>query len=326
MQLKMTLKSCNKPRVTIGMPVFNGEKYLEEALDAILAQTYQDYELIISDNASTDNTPSICRAYVSRDKRVRYYRNKENMGVVANFNRVFQLSSTEYFKWSACDDVIASDYLLKCIEILDAAPSVALCHSRTGRINECGKLIGNYDVKLRVDSLKPHERFGDLICMSNDAWVLQYGLIRSDMLRMTQLFGRYIGSDRNLLAEIGLIGRFYIIPKLLFSRREHSKSYTDNADFKNYYEKLQWWFKTNSSKKTVFPHCKNCLEYFNSVGRMPLRWTERQLCYLQIVKWLAKEGWFYLGYDIGVNLIRSLRLEKKFKPLDEWLHRHVINR
>jgi glycosyltransferase involved in cell wall biosynthesis len=89
------------PRVSIGLPVFNGEKYLAEALDSILSQTYRDFKLIISDNASTDRTEQICREYAAKDRRIRYYRNEKNIGAPKNFNRVFELSSGKYFRWDA---------------------------------------------------------------------------------------------------------------------------------------------------------------------------------------------------------------------------------
>ena len=109
----------NKPRVSIGMPVFNGENYLAEALDSLLTQTFSDFELIISDNASTDKTEEICRAYAVRDQRIRYFRNQENLGASRNYNRVFELSSGEYFKWAAHDDLCAPEFLGRCVDVLD---------------------------------------------------------------------------------------------------------------------------------------------------------------------------------------------------------------
>lgn len=203
------MSKSKKPRVTVGMPVFNGEKYLAQALDSILAQTYEGFEIIILDNCSLDNTPSICRAYAAKDERIHYYRNKRNIGIIPNFNRVFKLSSTEYFKWAAHDDVIAPDFLSRSIKILDEDHSIVLCHSKTGRIDEEGDTIGYYDTNLKIDSSKTHERFGDLIRMNNYAWVMMYGLFRSSVLSKTQLLGLYLGSDRNFLAEMSLMGRFY---------------------------------------------------------------------------------------------------------------------
>ncbi len=315
----MTIKT---PRVGIGLPVFNGEQYLAKALDSILSQTYRDFELIISDNASTDDTGLICRSYVAKDSRVRYYRNEVNVGVSANFNRVFRLSSSEYFKWVACDDICAPDFLEKCVKVLDANPNVVVCHSKTGRINDFGEPAGNYDLNLKTGSPKPYERFGDLISMNNEAWVLMYGLMRSDALKKTQLVGSYIGADRNLLAEIGLVGRFFEIPEYLFFRREHLQSYTNRVDFK-YCDKLRWWAGSNGIRKTVFPYWKICVEYFNSVGRSSLAWSERRRCYAQIAKWLVKQGWIFMGLDVGVNIMGSSGFRKNFTPLTEWFLRQA---
>ena len=99
-----------KSRVSIGMPVFNGEKYLRESIESILDQTYQNFELIISDNASTDRTQEICLEYARKDNRISYYRNDKNLGGPRNYNRVFELSSAEYFKWAAYDDVLAPEF------------------------------------------------------------------------------------------------------------------------------------------------------------------------------------------------------------------------
>jgi glycosyltransferase involved in cell wall biosynthesis len=165
-EYNMTIKT---PKVSIGLPVFNGEKYLAETLASILSQTYRNFELIISDDASTGDTGSICQRCAAQDSRVRYHRNKATVGVSANFNRVFQLSSSEYFKWVACDDICSPDFLEKCVNVLDANPSVVVCHPKTCRINDRGEPAGNYDLNIRIDSPKPHERFGDLIRMDNEA-------------------------------------------------------------------------------------------------------------------------------------------------------------
>jgi glycosyltransferase involved in cell wall biosynthesis len=300
----------NKPRISIGMPVFNGEKYLKAALDSILAQTYSDFELIISDNASTDKTQQICREYAKMDSRIRYYRNKRNLGAAWNFNSVFKLSSGEYFKWAAYDDVLAPDFLLKCVNLLDREPSVVLCHSKTGRISENGEVVGTYDYETIIDSRKPHERFGDLISR-NLCWMI-FGVIRRDALKMTQLMGNYIGADWNLLAEIGLIGRLYEIPEVLFFRRDHPHAYTDSHYYKpiivpNYQRQLAWWTSDKRKAWPILPHWRNCLEFLKSVRRAPLKWSERRLCYEQIIRWIINKGWRLMKWDVACAL-NSFRL------------------
>jgi glycosyltransferase involved in cell wall biosynthesis len=94
----------NVPRVSIGLPVYNGQNYLRCALDSILQQDYTDFELIISDTASADASPGICQELARKDGRVRYYRNETNIGARGNYNRVFELARGEFFKWASHDD------------------------------------------------------------------------------------------------------------------------------------------------------------------------------------------------------------------------------
>jgi len=306
------------PRVSIGLPVFNGEKYIEDTLDSILTQTYPDFELIIIDNASTDQTSQICRAYAAKDKRIHYYRNKINVGAVSSHNHAFKLSSGKYFKWAAHDDVLAPEFLSRCINVLDSDPSIVLCHSKTACIDERGKQVGIYNYKVRSDSLKPHERFGDLVIERRQpSWVLIFGLIRSDILRKTPLMGTYIGSDYNLLVELSLIGRIYEIPEVLFFRRSHPETYGYRAENLwnkgfNYQEKMAWW---TQNYRFSFERWRIFLEYLKSVRHSPLKWSERVLCYTQVLKWLVKYGWFSLAKELGIHFLSRSRLGRKSAPL-----------
>ena len=126
----------DRPRVSIGLPVYNGERYLEQALNSILGQTYTDFELIISDNASSDRTKAICEEFRSKDQRIRYYRNEVNLGAGPNHDLVFRRSKGKYFKWFGYDDLIAPNFLSRCIEILDRYHTVVLCTPKTKIIDE----------------------------------------------------------------------------------------------------------------------------------------------------------------------------------------------
>ena len=292
-----------KPRVSIGIPVFNGEKYIAETLDSILSQTYENFELIISDNASTDNTKKICLEYSNSDNRVHYHHNEKNIGGPNNYNRVFALSSSEYFKWAAYDDVLAPEYLKKCVAVLDNDASIIGCHCRTGRIDQNGTFLGYYnkDLLKKIDSPKPHERFRDLIGLYYTTTPF-HAVYRTNLFKRSQRHGSYIGADRNLVAELSLMGRIYEIPECLFFWREHPASYTSKfygINRENTLNRLQmettWWSKKNS---TYFPHWKNCIEYFRSVTRIPLSWHERLFCYTQIFGWFMEEGRRFMATDI----------------------------
>jgi glycosyltransferase involved in cell wall biosynthesis len=310
----------DKIRLSIGMPVFNGEKYLKEALDSILSQTFRNFELIISDNASTDSTQQICYEYAAKDGRVHYYRNEQNIGGPKNYNRVFKLSSGEYFKWAAYDDVLAPEYLRKCVNVLDKDPSIVGCHCKTGRIDQYGNFLGYYNEGLlkRIDSTKPHERFRDLISLYYTTTPF-HAVYRASFFAQSQRHGDYVGADRNLVAELSLMGRIYEIPECLFFWREHPDSYTSifyGSNRKDTLDRLRteavWWSK---EKGTYFPHWKNCLEYFRSVNRVQLKLSERLWCYNQILGWFMEEGRRFMAKDILLFLLHHSSLASKLMQI-----------
>jgi glycosyltransferase involved in cell wall biosynthesis len=292
----------DQPLVSIGLPVFNGEEFIKQALDSLVTQTFTDFELIICDNASTDNTSEICKEYVRRDNRVHYYRNPKNLGAPMNYNRTVKLSRGKYFKWAAADDVHASDYLKKCVEVLDKDSSIVLCHSKIYRINECGVVDGKYEHTMRIDSPKIQERFGDLISLMTNICFPMFGLMRKDILEKTRLHGDYRGADANFLAELSLYGRLHEVPEYLFSRREHSHAYTQqfcsNKKLKvnkSLEQQKAWWSSNSWINYTNF---KNCYEFFISINRAPLSLWEKLLCYREIFRWFYNEGWKLFGNDV----------------------------
>src|SRR6516165_10634650 len=117
------------PLVSVGLFVYNGERFLEETLQSILNQTFTDFELIISDNASTDRTGEIAQAYAKRDGRIRYHRNEKNMGAGWNARRVYELATGKYFRWATVDDLLAPELLRRCVEILESDPGGVLAHT-----------------------------------------------------------------------------------------------------------------------------------------------------------------------------------------------------
>lgn len=312
----------SKPHVSIGLPVFNGEMYIRQAVDSILAQTYRDFELIICDNASTDNTRQICLDYVQKDDRVKYYRNATNMGAAPNYNRVFLLSSGDYFKWAAHDDVLAPTYLEKCVKILDDDydKSLVLCHSKVGMIDENGVLVGTYDDKLpsKLDSWKTHERFGHVI-RPRSVWVIM-GLIRSELLAKTCLHACHIGADLNLLAELSLIGRIWEIPESLFFRRNHQHAYSNFYESKkvvrDYKIQLKWWGENKKGRLLMLPNWMICFEYFKSVNRISLNLSERLLCIIEIGKRLIRTRCVPLRNDL-VNAFQLWRFRLRYGRTSE---------
>jgi glycosyltransferase involved in cell wall biosynthesis len=132
--------SDSGPLISIGLPVFNGENYIRQALDSLLAQSYGNLELNICDNASNDLTGEICRGYCEKDKRIRYYRNQENVGILPNWHRALDLASGEYFMWAAHDDCWSENYLEKLLECLRGHPKAVLAAAKTVFIDGTGSI------------------------------------------------------------------------------------------------------------------------------------------------------------------------------------------
>ena len=221
------------PLVSIGLPVYNGEHYIARAIESLLAQDYALIELIISDNASTDRTPEICREYAAKDSRVHYHRNSTNLGVVKNFNRVFELASGDYFMWAGDHDLRAPTYVSRCMEIMATDPSVVLCCSQTVRVAPDGSHSAIIPPRLDTRGLAVVTRF-QLVIWSLSYCYQTYGLIRSDALKRTQLFRDTIGPDAVLLTELALLGAFAYVPELLFYMRQMP----DAGDWVRYASKL----------------------------------------------------------------------------------------
>jgi len=212
-----------EPLITIGLPVYNSERFIRQSLDSLLGQSYGDFVLIISDNASTDGTADICHEYAARDPRVTYSRNPTNIGNPGNFNRVFRLCQTPYLKWSTSDDYWAPTFLEKALPVLQRDPSVALCYPAATFIDADGQNPTPYDDCLHLVQDDPAQRFMHLV--DNIGRAHQHlGLIRTSMLRRTHLLGAHVHSDINLLAELVLYGKFVELPERLFFRRFHKTS------------------------------------------------------------------------------------------------------
>ncbi|PPS41151.1 glycosyltransferase family 2 protein [Chroococcidiopsis sp. TS-821] len=275
----------DQPRVSIGMPVYNGEVYLEAALNSLLAQTFEDFEIIISDNGSTDKTEDICRAYAAQDRRIRYYRNEQNLGAGWNFNRVLELSTGEFFRWACHDDVCAPELLAQCVAVLDAHPEVVLAYPKTIVINEYGQEIEKYVDGFNLRSPKPHKRFAQyqkLVRHGHGCHPI-FGLIRTDVLKSTAWMGSYPSSDLVLLGELTLKGEFYEIPEYLFLKRDHPN--TSVRAHKAFRKRLAW-YDPNKKGQLYLTRWKWFSEYIAAIKRAQITSQEKFLCFLQMRRWL----------------------------------------
>src|SRR5215211_2082095 len=285
------------PRLVIGIPVFNGQDLLPELLDSLLAQTFRDFEILICDNASTDRTPDICRRYERRDSRVRYTRNERNLGALANYNRVFELSTAPLFKWAAHDDLYHHDYLAACVRVLDENPDIVLAHTGTGFIDETSKLLpfeqetGSFiDPKTARRYWADPPTIGDTPAASSRLWQVltrarwgthMFGVIRREVLRQTSLLPNFAGSDRAMLAELALLGRFRCVNDRLFLKRFH-----DNVSWALDQKELRKFLSTDD--KRYWRRLRQIRAFFGAPRHKPIGVMAKSVCFMLVAAHSAK--------------------------------------
>ena len=228
-----------EPTVTIGLPVFNGEPFIAEAIRSIQAQTFSSFILLISDNASSDSTAQICEEFARLDERVEYHRQDQNVGAVANYNYVLGEARTPYFKWAAADDVLDPTFLDRCVSTLEEDRGLISCCSKVARIDEESLWPGCESDNLRRSALDASTRFVDTICKPHSCFSLS-GVYRTDVLRRTLLLGNHVGADRTLLAELALHGPSFELDRYLLFRRIHPASFSSGRTL-SFKEHTRWW-------------------------------------------------------------------------------------
>ena len=208
-------------RLTLGLPVYNGERFLAASLDALLAQTFTDFELIISDNGSTDGTGAIAGRYESIDPRVVYFRHPRNLGLAFNHNFVIEQAHGEFFKWVSDNDLYAPDLLQRCIDALDSRPEIVLAHAWTALIDDTGQITNTLEYPLTTDVPDVVERFRSVLYTPGPGHDDIYGVIRMSVLRQLPPHGSHHLADRTFVADLALHGPFHNVPDFLFFRRGH---------------------------------------------------------------------------------------------------------
>lgn len=286
------------PTVSIGLAVYNGERYLRQAIESILAQTYTDFELILSDNASTDRTDEICREYEKADPRVSYHRNETNIGGANNENQTFLLARGRYFRWAAHDDLLSPTLLERCVQVMEADPRVVVSHPWTIVIDENGHEIGRRR-RDRPLEMSRAELFESLADARHDCEET-YGLMRADALSATGLQRNYTDSDRTLLAHLALLGNFVEVPEYLFFKRVHANSST--AVFSEWRGRMAWFGQEHTSALRL-PFWAQYVHYLQIVTGAPIEGSTRLRCYAYLALWPTKyRRWRSLGKDLMLAL------------------------
>lgn len=277
------------PRLTVGLPVYNGESYVAESIEALLGQSFEDFELVISDNASTDGTAGICRRYEKQDSRIRYFRQPRNVGLAPNHNFVVDRARGELVKWAAGDDLYARDLLERCVAALDEDPRVVLAHSWTAMIDGTGTVTKTFAYPLTTASQQAPDRFRSVLFDSggdDDG-----GVMRTAVLRRTAMKESYHHADHTIIAELALHGPFSQVPDWLYFRRDHPE-------------------RAERACPTVRSRCANMdprradpwrhpvarlyaeyiWGYVAGIRRAPLSSEDRRECYRHLAEWVASRA------------------------------------
>lgn len=228
------------PRVSFAIPVRNGERFLGRALDSLLAQDFDDFEIVVCDNASTDKTPEVMRRYAERDRRVRCVLNEEDIGQIENFNRVCELSRGEFFRWMGADDWLEPAYARKCVAVLDTRPDAVGVTTQWRFMDDAGR-IESIDVPgPRVDAPNPYQRLCLTLRLLQNPQALLfdpiYSLIRRDALQRTGLLPINPWTDRLLAIELCLLGSFCHLDDCLSTRRAAFERWKERLP--RYHERL----------------------------------------------------------------------------------------
>jgi glycosyltransferase involved in cell wall biosynthesis len=286
-----------KHLLSIGLPVYNGERYLSKALDSLLNQDFEDFELIISDNGSTDQTEAICRAAAAKDERIRYFRNDENRGATWNFRRVFELSEGEFFKYAAYDDECYPTMLRECMEVMLAGgPSVALVYTQSETIDENSLVVPRWG-STRWDSIATTANTAPRR-LAHVLWRVlhgeaHYGVIRSSFLRQLRPYGS-VAADWVILAQLAMVGKIVEVPQVRFRLRKHSTNSWNGS--RTPAQILHWHNPEASALERRLPfRIAIILEHIKSVCYLQLTFTEKMKCLpIACIVPLSRSAWIWL--------------------------------
>jgi glycosyltransferase involved in cell wall biosynthesis len=268
------------PQVSIALPVYNGEKFIEFTIKSVLDQDYNDLELIITDNRSTDRTKEICLDLAETDPRIRYVENPRNLGAAPNYNAGYALARGKYLKWSAHDDLISPNFISATVSALETHPDATLAFGRTICIDTDGNEIPGDDHNETQSILEdePHIRFHRAIVESGTCFPI-FGLFRMDLLRKSTLHRSYYGSDRALIAETALLGKCLLVDEAIFYNREHSDRSIRIEDL----AERRRWQDTSASRGAVMEHV-NLLRHLFEIARRHPDVVRRDRAVAQVMK------------------------------------------
>jgi glycosyltransferase involved in cell wall biosynthesis len=283
----------------IGLPVYNGGKYLAEAIESLQAQTFADFTLWISDNGSADDSAGIAKRYAAGDRRIKLDIQAENQGAAWNFNHTFRLGSAPLFTWAAHDDLRHPTCLERCVGVLATEPEVVTCYTATRYVDAEGQPIPGpaYDDAFHLRMDRPRPRFDGVI--GHFPMHVVFGVTRREPLARTRLMGRFASADRILVSEIALQGQIHKIDEPLFVRRFHDQLswYPDMTD-----RQYATWYDPRNAHGFLAPQVlRRGAEYVRGIHHAGLGPVDELACQGVVLR--------YAAWDHGVlRLRRYLRL------------------
>jgi glycosyltransferase involved in cell wall biosynthesis len=290
------------PSVCIGLPVYNGGEMLSGAIESILSQDFENFELIISDNCSTDNTMETCLKYQKKDKRIKYYRLEENLGG-KNFPIVFARSNSPYFMWAAHDDLHERSFISKCLERIEQDPSIALVYPKTRVLDADSNFIHIAEDYINTDQDNPIERFRHLI-WEIGACHMFYGLYRTRMIKKVHLWrNTLIGVDNVALAEIALLGKIVQINDVLFTRRL-TRNYNHRTLDEYYVHLMDSCFPERLLDGITLPHCRFTYTNLELLKYLEIESSEMNFLINDVLKCFKTR----FGAKIQYEIDRAVRL------------------
>jgi glycosyltransferase involved in cell wall biosynthesis len=294
-QIGMSLSSS--PSISIGLPVFNGERYLAATLESLLGQSHGDLEIVACDNASTDDTAAILAQFAARDPRVRVHGSDANRGAAWNYNRCVELARGRYFKWASHDDLLEPEHLERCLAAIQAVPGAVLSYPRTRLIGPEGEFLSEYDDRLDLQDERPSARLARLLRQMRLCNPV-FGLIRRDVLLESSRIGAYVSSDEVLLVELALRGKFVEVPQRMFLRRQHPESCFGGGKS---LEEVALWFDPGTDLKSFLPRTQKLARLFCAIERAPLWDSERLRCF-----WALLRNWPLTNWRVIAGELRRL--------------------
>ena len=294
--------------ITIGLPVYNGQKFLQAAIDSHLSQSYGDFELVISDNGSTDATEEICRRYAAQDDRISYLRAPVNRGILWNHRRVLEGlgEATPYFRWAGADDVLEPGLLAAMVEVLRSRPEVEAVMPATKNIDEAGAIIRSMERTLNLESAVAYERARQIL-LANYQHVIAYGLLRAPSLRRMRTGPDYIGWDPVFIWELALRGRIFQLEQLALLRRFHPGSISRVKTARE----MRKWVEPDARAGMNFPHWTWAYERARALLATSLPSREKlriSLLLLRATSWQRKD----LARDVIQAVRRGLGLSDEY--------------